>query len=653
MVTVPLIRTPDELTDSWLADALQRPGLTILSTERIGTGQMSQSHRITFAEDDGAPESVVLKLASDDDTSRGTGVGMGAYFREIAFYTNLAERIGSPVPGCHIALYDEAEGWFTLLLEDIAGASTGDQIAGCTVDQARTALAALAQVHGPVLNDIQVGSSAYLNLPNPLNQALLQMLLPGFLERYGDRIAPEHAVVAEQFVPSADALEAERRPPLGLVHGDFRLDNLLFSAGDCKVVDWQTLSWGPCMTDVAYFIGGALSDEDRRAHEEELVRGYHQALLDQGVTALSWDAAWEGYRRACFAGITMVVAASMVTVQTERGDDMFMAWFARNAQQVLDLGALDLLPEPGAAPVALQPDPVDEGLHEPASEELWNESYYFDAVSDDGTLGMYTRIGRLPNRDEALLTIAITGPGRPSLMVCGLYPLPGADDPLQVIDVPGVGRIEHHCVEPLKTFRITFSGTAQAHDDHAAPLRDEAGVPTPVAFDLTWETSAVPYAWRAATRYEIPCRVTGTITVDGAQAPFAGPGQRDHSWGSRDWWAVDWMWNGLHLDDGTDIHEVGIPQMPGSGIGYVQKDGEVVEISALEMDTTFTADGLVSRSVLKNEQAELHVEPIAWGALRLVAPDGRVTHFPRAMAKVATPDGRSGSGWIEWNRVQA
>ncbi len=39
-------------------------------------------------------------------------------------------------------------------------------------------------------------------------------------------------------------------------------------------------------------------------------------------------------------------------------------------------------------------------------------------------------------------------------------------------------------------------------------------------------------------------------------------------------------------------------------------------------------------------------------ALRFVAPDGRVTHLPRALARVRTADGRNGVGWIEWNQNQ-
>ncbi|OOK64384.1 hypothetical protein BZL29_8275 [Mycobacterium kansasii] len=38
--------------------------------------------------------------------------------------------------------------------------------------------------------------------------------------------------------------------------------------------------------------------------------------------------------------------------------------------------------------------------------------------------------------------------------------------------------------------------------------------------------------------------------------------------------------------------------------------------------------------------------------MRLAAVDGRVSQFPRAWVAVSTHDGRSGVGWLEWNRNQ-
>jgi hypothetical protein len=633
---------------------LGRAGLELLSTERIGTGQMSQSHRVRFTEDGGEPESVVVKLASSDPTSRATGVGMGAYFREIAFYRNLAERIGEPLPRCLGAEYDAGEGWFTLVLEDIVGARQGDQIAGCSVDEARIALRELARVQAPVLGDLALGAADWLNLPNPLDQALLTQLLPAFLERYANRVDPVHAEVCERFVPSCDAWAADRHPPLGLVHGDYRLDNLLFEEGGCKVVDWQTVAWGSAVVDAAYFVGGGLTVDDRRAHEEELVRGYHEELLAQGVQGFGWDECWDGYRRGTFHGIVMTIAASMVVERTDRGDDMFMAWLERNAQQVIDLDALSLLPEPDAGrPAPLRPEPADEGRHAAGPEQLWNESWYFDAVGGAGELGVYARIGRLPNMDVCMYTACICGPGRPSIMLTADAPLPAFDDEAQVVEGDGLDG-EHHVEKALERFRVTLAGTAQAHADPSAPLRGEEGEPIEVAFDLVWETDGVPYAWRQTTRYEIPCRVSGTIRIGDETIEFEGPGQRDHSWGSRDWWAVDWMWSALHLDDGTRTHAVGVPQLPGYGVGYVQRDGELAEIESVKATEVVAENGLITRARIESgpDRLGVDVEPLAYGAILLTAPDGRISHFPRAMCRVRTDDGRSGVGWVEWNRNQ-
>ena len=165
-------------------------------------------------------------------------------------------------------------------------------------------------------------------------------------------------------------------------------------------------------------------------------------------------------------------------------------------------------------------------------------------------------------------------------------------------------------------------------------------------------TDGIPYAWRQTTRYEIPCRVTGRVRVGGEEIAFSGPGQRDHSWGSRDWWAFDWMWSALHLDDGTRAHAVAIPQLPGFGVGYLQKGDRIAEITSVEATETITDDGLIDVARIVSDGLEIDVEPLAFGALRLEAPDGRLSLFPRAVCSVRTGDGRTGTGWVEWNRVQ-
>jgi hypothetical protein len=648
-----LIRRPEEINGEWLAAVLGRDALDVRATDRIGTGQMSRNYRVAFDGGQGE-ETVVVKLASDDENSRGTGVGMGAYLREVAFYNNLAGRLGDSVPECHLAVYDEAEGWFTLVLADVAGARQGDQIEGCTRADAELALAALARIHAPALNDLTLSTAEWLNQPNQLNQDLLLQLWPVFRDRYADRVGDEHAAAIDRFLPSLDGWYAEQRPPLGIVHHDYRLDNLLFADGSCTAVDWQTVGWGSSMIDVAYFLGTGLPTEDRRAHEEELVRGYHRDLLAHGVQGFEWEQCWDGYRRGSFWGIVINVAAAIVVERTERGDAMFTTVFERLAQQIIDLDAIELLPEPNTArPEPLRPAAEDEGLHVPGPEDLWNESYYFDGVAEDGSLGVYARLGRLPNRGECLYTACICGPDRPTIMLIQTVALPEADDAAQVIEVDGL-RAEQRCESALERFRVTLDGTGEVFGDPSAVLRGEPGEPIAIGFDLVFETDGTPFAWRQATRYEIPCRVRGTVCVGDQVIGFAGPGQRDHSWGSRDWWASDWMWSGLHLEDGTHTHAVGVPQMPGFGVGYVQKAGEVSEITSVTATETVADNGLVAEATIASgpDELELAVEPLAFGPILLVAPDGRVSHFPRAMCRIRAADGRAGVGWVEWNRNQ-
>ncbi|HEY2719379.1 MAG TPA: phosphotransferase [Solirubrobacteraceae bacterium] len=661
-----IIRTLDDLDEDWLTAALDVGPVASFSAESIGTGQMSESHRVTLTYNDpeaqrSSPATIVLKLAASDTASRATGVGLGIYAREVRFYDELAPRIGGPLPACAVALFDESQGWFTLALEDAGGAEPGDQVAGCSVAQASVAIGALARLHAPVLGDAALAGSDWLNRPSPINQALVAQLLPGFLERYGERIAPEHRALCERFVARLDPWLADRHGPQGLVHGDFRLDNLLFgepgASKQLTVVDWQTVGWGGAVADAAYFLGGSLQVADRREHERALLGEYHEALLTQGVDSLSWETCWEEYRRHAFGGVLMSIIAPMLVERTQRGDDMFMAMLARHSQHVLDLDAEQLLPDEHSAPAApLRPAPDDETRHEPGPEPLWGESWYFDAIAPDGSVGAWVRIGLYPNLGVCWYTALVCGPDRPTVAVVDFAaPLPqGRGLAVQT----GALRAEHNCATPLQRYELTLQALGESFEDPAALLRGESGQPQELALELAWDTSGEPYTYRLTTRYEIPCSVSGTIRIGEELLRLNGAvGQRDHSWGTRDWWSMDWVWSAAHLDDGTHLHavELRLPGMPTLAAGYAQQPrNELVELTGVTADETVRADGLIddARLLLDPLGLDLEVRPLAHAPLRLVAADGRVSHFPRSLCRVLCADGREGFAWVEWNLNQ-
>ena len=243
--TEQVIERPSDLTASWLAAAIGTGPIADFAVERIGTGQMSECYRVrlTYADseaDSGAegPESVVLKVAASDPVSRQTGLALGLYEREVHFYGDVAPRLGGPIAPCYHAAVDTATGVFDLLLGDAGPAVGGDEIAGATSEQARLGVVELGRLQGPLLGDTALAEAPWLNRETPLNQAMIASLYAGFIDRYADQIAQEHRLVCERLVGAFDGYLAQegdasgRGRIQGLVHGDYRLDNMLFGTAE-------------------------------------------------------------------------------------------------------------------------------------------------------------------------------------------------------------------------------------------------------------------------------------------------------------------------------------------------------------------------------------------------------------------------------------
>jgi hypothetical protein len=355
MVTADVpVQRPEDLTAQWLTATVGAGEVGAFTAERIGTGQMSECYRVAldYARGDG-PDSVVLKVAAAEPTSRQSGLALGLYEREVRFYADLAPAVygtsDAPVAGCFHASFQPQTGAFTLLLDDAAPAVAGDEIRGAPVGDAVLALEELGRLHAPLIGRDPVGPAQWLVRDAPLAQEMVAGLFAAFLDRYGQQVTAEQREVGRRFVAAFDAYAAEESAPgrvQGLVHGDYRLDNMLFgrpgSLRDLTVVDWQTVTLGPAMTDVAYFLGCALPSGDRRAHYDTLLSAYHRGLGPDSPVGI--DEVREGVRRQSFFGVMMVIVSSMLAAQTQRGDTMFMTMLERHAGHVVDTGALEVLP---------------------------------------------------------------------------------------------------------------------------------------------------------------------------------------------------------------------------------------------------------------------------------------------------------------------
>jgi aminoglycoside phosphotransferase (APT) family kinase protein len=171
-----------------------------------------------------------------------------------------------------------------------------------------------------------------------------------FVERYAGRLDPADAPLLREVAAVIGPWILGRSERFGPVHGDYRMDNLMFFPGSTPddtdgmaAVDWQTVGVGLPARDLAYFLETSLDPELRRAHEQHLVAAYHAALVSHGVADHSLEECFDDYRYAMLQGPLITVFGAAYGTPTERGDEMFLAMISRSCHAIRDLATLDLI----------------------------------------------------------------------------------------------------------------------------------------------------------------------------------------------------------------------------------------------------------------------------------------------------------------------
>ena len=349
-----LISDPLMADGRWFTEVFQHAGMlgeaavTRVERQRIGTGQLGQNvaFSLTFerpASD--APVSVVGKFPSPEPKSRAAAKTFRTYEREVGFYRELAETVDIRIPACYLADIDPDTGDFVLLLEDLRPAVQGDQLDGCSLDEAMLAMDELAGLHAPRWGDPALANIEWLGQyddveSNKMIRSVYQGLWPGFVAQYGSSLTSGALALGEAFGASMNDWRSSWTPPYCVTHGDYRLDNMMFGTEEggypLATVDWQTVGHGPGIMDAAYFIGNGLRVSDRRAHEMDLLKRYHDALSVRGVSGYEWRQCIVDYRRATLSGVLMTVIASQVVASDDRGVAMFAAMAERHFAHAID-----------------------------------------------------------------------------------------------------------------------------------------------------------------------------------------------------------------------------------------------------------------------------------------------------------------------------
>lgn len=347
-------RYPSDVTAAWLADVLGRrgtpAGVTAVDVRPVGTGQTGATFRVTATyatNPHDLPDSFILKLPAGDDAVRDR-VSLG-YRSECAFYQSVADRVAIPIPDCFGCEITDEGASYALLLADQAPAVQGDQIAGCGVEQARLAVRALAGLHGPTWCDPYWQTFEGLAMSVTGEDAIrgmgevAKMAADITVDKLTGKLSAADAetLVASMALVTPWLLQAPDR--FALLHGDYRLDNLLFDGDRVAVVDWQTLGVGLAGRDLAYFTGTSLEPDLRARAEHDLVGEYHRALSEHGVTGYDESTCWHDYRLGMIQVPLISALGCAFSVATERGDDMMAAMLRRGCRAIRDLGTLDLI----------------------------------------------------------------------------------------------------------------------------------------------------------------------------------------------------------------------------------------------------------------------------------------------------------------------
>lgn len=203
-----------------------------------------------------------------------------------------------------------------------------------------------------------------------------------------------------------------------------------------------------------------------------------------------------------------------------------------------------------------------EANHRPTENPFWQESWYFNFSDPASGVWGLTRIGYRPSRNTADGLLLAVVDGKPEV----LYAPVGRrlDSAGVTIDSPRLVKtnaLTYRCEGALDRWRIQAS-TARLDFDVTFAAETPAHV---------FPSMDARQASAASDHYEQSGRVAGRLRIGGIERSIDGRGQRDHSWGPRDWSGVgEWIWLSGQFESGWCMNWWSVGEGEGSTItGFV------------------------------------------------------------------------------------
>jgi hypothetical protein len=285
---------------------------------------------------------------------------------------------------------------------------------------------------------------------------------------------------------------------------------------------------------------------------------------------------------------------------------------------------------------------ADEYPHLSSRHPDWRESYYFNFVDIDNGISGFTTIGLLPNLGKREFVFVLFHADRREVYFVEPEGSVTNDSLKSLSD----GRLEYALVSPLKEWIIRFAG-----EKLTADIRWKARFPV-CDFGGGSETS-----WSG--HFEQSGHVDGTVSLPGGpDIVLKGLGQRDKSWGPRDWHIDSWYALHAQFNSYSIALRRDVVKNAATASGAISTSDGHVAISKVDLETKF-ANGTDRMPIaattcihgVDGTRYTLHsslISPVSFLRFSRGFPGGTTELFEEMTLHECEESGERATGLTEW-----
>ncbi|NYT03968.1 MAG: hypothetical protein GKC00_04580 [Candidatus Methanofastidiosa archaeon] len=246
-------------------------------------------------------------------------------------------------------------------------------------------------------------------------------------------------------------------------------------------------------------------------------------------------------------------------------------------------------------------------IHEKKDHVEWNESFYFSFYDKANDICAFMRIGLKPNKPLKNMFCFFMLPD-------GSYIGLKEDDKYDS-DTLSAKNLTFKKIQPEKEWNLTFDGKL---------LDFSSKKPVDVSFNFDFESLNDIFDYRdcvsgfkekisqsvASEHLEQFGKATGDLKIAEKKYRISGLGERDHSWGIRDWNAPKmWIWLTCQFSEEVALNVTKLVVSEGEvDAGFVHIGGENLPIMKATINTNYNQDGSPNsfKMELMDKKGDLH-----------------------------------------------